>query len=89
MAQNEGQVVKRLRETTPHDAASALPVYAGYLFERPAGSAQKALHARPLLPGQTGGGWFILMEGRVYRDPEFDRLAELQDALKADEGSEP
>lgn len=89
MAHNESQVVKRLHEMNPQDPASALPVYAGYLFERPPGSAKKAIHARPLLPGLTGGGWFILMEGRVYRDPEFDRLAELQAALEAGGGSEP
>lgn len=89
MAHNEGQVVKRLSELNAPDPASRLPVYAGYFFERPPGSASHALLARPLLPGVTGGGWFVLMEGRVYRDPEFDRQAAAQeDAARAGE-SEP
>lgn len=84
MAHNEGQVVKRLGELNAQDPASPLPVYSGYFFERPPGSAARALLARPLLPGVTGGGWFIVMEGRVYRDPEFDRLAELQDDAESE-----
>lgn len=86
MAHNETQVLERLRELGRGGPRENLPIYAGYVFEPFAASARGALRARPLLPGVTGGGWFILMEGRIYRDPEFDRLAA---AAEAEDRGEP
>lgn len=85
MAHNETQALERLRELSRGGPRENLPIHAGYVFEPFAGSARSALRARPLLPGVTGGGWFILMEGRIYRDPEFDRLAALDEAEREQE----
>lgn len=86
MAHNETQALERLRTWRRGAALDDLPIHAGYVFEPFPGSVWAALRARPLLPGVTGGGWFILMEGRIYRDPEFDRLAAL---AKGEGGRKP